>query len=140
MLFYEDDDDKDDDEYYPRHTYPGDPQGSDVLAVGCRPIAAAPQPCQDAAQTLHRDATVNSVSGRSRGTRETSTGVVIPDRLHGRCEYPCHHAQDRGDAHSRKTPLTWGKESERRMKGRGETQWDSSRGIRYILFLLNISL
>lgn len=93
--------------YFYLNTHPGDPQCSDVLAVRGGPVAAAPQPRQDAAQALHCNATVNSMGGRSWGTRETRTGIVIPDGLHGRREYPCHHPQDGGDAHGRETPLPW---------------------------------
>lgn len=81
---------------------------SDVLAVGGGAVAGSPQCGNDAADALYGNAPVDGMSRWGRGTRQSGTGVIVTDGLHGRGQDARHHAHHGGHAHCGRAPLTCG--------------------------------
>lgn len=86
--------------------YLGNAKCSNVLAVRRSAISSSPQSSQDAANSLHSNASVDGVSWRRRCTGQTSTSIIVTDGFHGWCQDASHHTQHWRHTHCRQTPLT----------------------------------
>ena len=57
--------------------YPGDAQCAHILAVGGGAVRCPPGPCQQAAQALDADASVDGVLRRGWYPHQAGTGMII---------------------------------------------------------------
>ena len=89
-----------------QQTYPRDAQCTHILAVGGSAIPGPPGPCQQAAQALNADASVDGMPRRGWRPHQAGTGVVIAYRLHHGGDHPGDDPKDASQADGGEAPLS----------------------------------